>query len=76
MNLKEEKENLISEFNRNQQVLAQLQARQQQILGQINLIERLEQENSKEENKENKENKEDKENKENKENKEEKENKK
>ena len=42
MDFKEKKQNLVAEFNRNQQTIQQLSQRQQQILGQLNLIEELE----------------------------------
>jgi mannose/fructose/N-acetylgalactosamine-specific phosphotransferase system component IID len=39
---KKKKEELVEEFNRNQQMINQLSARQQQIIGVLNFIEELE----------------------------------
>lgn len=44
MNLKEKKQNLVDEFNKNQDILTNLQNRQQQIIGQVRLVEELEKE--------------------------------
>jgi len=48
-NLKEKKQKLVDEFNRNQQIIQQLTQRQQQIIGQLNLIEELEKEEAEKE---------------------------
>jgi hypothetical protein len=39
---KKKKEELVAEFNKNQQMINQLSARQQQIIGVLNFIEELE----------------------------------
>ena len=44
MDFKTKKQNLVDEFNKNQQIIQQLSQRQQQIIGQLNLIEELEKE--------------------------------
>lgn len=44
MDYQKRKQELINEFNSNQQTLNQLQQRQLQIIGQLNLIEELEKE--------------------------------
>jgi len=41
---KEKKQQLVGEFNRNQQTIQQLTNRQQQIIGQLNLIQDFEKE--------------------------------
>ena len=55
LNFQQKKEELVKEFNRNNQALQQLQARQQQIVGILNFIAEItktgNKENSKEENK-------------------------
>jgi len=55
MNFQQKKEELVVEFNRNNQALQQLQARQQQIVGILNFIAEItkkgNKENPKEENK-------------------------
>ena len=44
MNTKEKREQLVAEYNRNNQTIQQLQARQHQIVGQLNLLEEIERE--------------------------------
>jgi len=45
MDYLERKKKLVEEFNRNQQSIQQLTQRNQQLLGQLQIIEELEQEN-------------------------------
>jgi len=47
MNLKEQKQKLVSEFNQLQQTVQQIEIRKQRILGQLELLEELEKEKSK-----------------------------
>ena len=42
IDLEKKKQQLVNEFNQNQQVLLQLNAKQQQIIGQLELIKELE----------------------------------
>jgi ABC-type uncharacterized transport system ATPase subunit len=42
MDYKNKKKELVEEYNKNQQVLVQLTQRQQQIIGQVQLIEEVE----------------------------------
>ena len=44
MDLIEKKKNLVAEFNRNQQTIQQLNNRNQQILGSLQIIENIEKE--------------------------------
>jgi len=44
MNFEEKKKNLVAEFNRNQQTIQQLNNRNQQILGSLQIIENIEKE--------------------------------
>ncbi len=48
MNTKEKREQLVAEYNRNNQTIQQLQARQHQIVGQLTLLEEMEKEEKEE----------------------------